>query len=353
MARTQERTRSSADAVADLIDALASVGVEASAGQGGDADLVVRLVDGGTLLFDVKPLTAPSPREVATLTARTRPAHDPVVVADRLVPASRRELNQANWGWLDRRGHLRLRSGSLIVDTEVPGIETSSDRSRPVLETDVGLDVACALLAFADPEHRMSVRQAVGITGRSLAAVHAALTGLRAAGLADGLGSPLIPDLFWEVSPRWRPRRAPLGGLPQPGDAARTHQLELGFDHVEETEGWAMCDTVAANAYGAAAVVGGAYPPDFYAPSERTVRVARQLYGEATYDTRQATVAVPAVAWACRRRVDTTRLERDHPGANWPAVHPVFVALDLAVDPSRGREILDGWSPPEPFRRVW
>jgi len=36
-----------------------------------------------------------------------------------------------------------------------------------------------------------------------------------------------------------------------------------------------------------------------------------------------------------------------------PAVHPVFVTLDLAVDPSRGREIIDGWSPPESFRRVW
>jgi len=353
MSRTEERSTASVDAIADLIDALASVGVDALTGHADDADLVVRLADGATLLVDVKPLVAPSPREVASLAARHRPAHYPVLVADRLVPASRRELNEAGWGWLDRRGHLRLRSGSLIVDTEVPGVETSADRSRPVLETDVGLDVACALLAFAEPEHRLSVRQAVGITGRSLAAVHAALTGLRAAGLADGLGSPVIPDLFWEVSPRWRPRRAPLGGRPQPGDAARTHQLGLGFDDVEDTEGWAVCDTVAANAYGAAAVVGGAYPPDFYVPSERTVRVARQLYGEAAYDTRQATVAVPPVAWACRRRVDTTRLERDHPWAEWPAVHPVFAALDLAVDPSRGREILDGWSPPEPFRRVW
>ena len=93
--------------------------------------------------------------------------------------------------------------------------------------------------------------------------------------------------------------------------------------------------------------------PTFYVRSGRTVRVARQLYGDAIYETRQATVAVPPVAWACRRRVDATRLERDHRWARWPVVHPVFVALDLALDPSRGREILDGWSPPEPFRRVW
>jgi len=81
--------------------------------------------------------------------------------------------------------------------------------------------------------------------------------------------------------------------------------------------------------------------------------VARQVYGDAAYETRQATVGVPPVAWACRHRVDTGRLERTPPGVRWPAVHPVFVALDLAVDPSRGREILDGWSPPEPFHRVW
>jgi hypothetical protein len=127
----------------------------------------------------------------------------------------------------------------------------------------------------------------------------------------------------------------------------------LGFDDIEDAEGWALCDTIAANAYGAAAVVGGAYPPDFYVPSERIVRVARQLYGDATYASREATVALPPVAWACQRRVDTTRVESAHPRAEWPAVHPVFVALDLAVDRSRGREILEGWSPQEPFRRVW
>ena len=348
MVRTEERDL---DAAADLIQALDSIGVEAGPGRGVDVDLVVRLADGATLLLNVKALAAPSPSEVASLTARDRPAHYPVLVADRLVPASRRELNQAGWGWLDRRGHLRLRSGSLIIDTDVPGFDTRADRSRPVLETDVGLDVACAVLAY--PDRWLSVRETVAITGRSLAAVHAALTGLRGAGLTDGSGKPLTPDLFWEVSSRWRPRRIPLGGCPQPGDASRTDQLGLGLDAVEDAAGWAVCDTVAANAYGAAAVVGGAYPPDFYVPTERTVRVARQLYGDATYDTRRASVAVPPAAWACRRRVDTTRLGRDHPWAEWPAVHPVFVALDLSIDPSRGREILHAWSPPEPFHRVW
>jgi hypothetical protein len=352
MVRTPEQaTAGGVEAAADVKDALGSLGVDAVAGAGREPDLVVRLADGSTLAFEVKSLVAPSPSEVARLVTRVRPMRDTVLVADRLVPASRAALNEAGWGWFDRRGHLRLRAGSLIVDADVPGIETSSGRSRPVLETDVGLDVGCALLAY--PEDRLSVRRTVDITGRSLAAVHAALTGLRAAGLADGSGKPATPDLFWEVAPRWRPRRIALGGSPQSSDATRTDQLGLGLDEIEDTEGWAACDTVAANAYGASAMVGGAFPPDFYVPTERIVRVARQVYGEATYDTRRATVAVPQTAWACRRRVDLAQLGLDLPSAEWPLVHPVFVALDLAVDPSRGREILDNWTPPEPFHRVW
>jgi hypothetical protein len=354
MVRTEGRgERNRRDAVADLVEALRTIGVNASAGAGpGDrgVDMAVRLADGSTITVDVKALVAPSPSEVASLVSRSDRVGTPVLVADRLAPATREALNEAGWGWLDRRGHLRLLAGNLIVDTEVPGSD-GPGRSRPVLETDVGLDVACALLAY--PDDRLSVRRTVDITGRSLAAVHSALTGLRGAGLTDGSGKPLTPDLFWEVAPRWRPQRTPLGGCPHAGDAPRTDQLGLGLNDDDGAEGWAMCDTVAANAYGAAAVVGGAFPPDFYVPSERIVRVARQLYGDATYDSRQATVAVPPARWACRGRVDTAFLGRDHPWGEWPAVHPVFVALDLAVDPSRGREILDGWTPPEPFRRVW
>jgi hypothetical protein len=36
----------------------------------------------------------------------------------------------------------------------------------------------------------------------------------------------------------------------------------------------------------------------------------------------------------------------------WPVAHPLFVALDLAQDTGRGREILDAWTPTE-GTRVW
>ena len=38
---------------------------------------------------------------------------------------------------------------------------------------------------------------------------------------------------------------------------------------------------------------------------------------------------------------------------HWPLANPLFVALDLARDPGRGRQILDGWQPPRPWRKIW
>jgi len=182
------------EGVADLVRVLGDLGLEAGAGRDGQADLVLRLADGADLSVEVKALVAPSPTEVASLVVRHGPGRHPVLVADRLVAASRQKLNEAGWGWRDRRGHLRLRYAGLIIDTEIPGFDTGADRARPVLETDVGLDVACALLAH--PDERLSVRRTVTITGRSLGAVHAAMSGLRQAGLTDSSGTPVRPSLL-------------------------------------------------------------------------------------------------------------------------------------------------------------
>ena len=39
--------------------------------------------------------------------------------------------------------------------------------------------------------------------------------------------------------------------------------------------------------------------------------------------------------------------------AEWPLVHPLWVALDLARDPGRGAEALAAWDPPGRWQRVW
>ncbi len=332
-----------------------SLGISVEKAPAGGVDLVVVTPDGRRLQVQVKSLRSPAPSDVAKLRADP-PGRDrlSVLVADRLVPLVREQLSAASWGWLDRRGHLFLRADGLLVDTDVPALNATTDRARPTLDTSVGLDVASAILAH--PAEKLSVRSVVAFTGRSLGAVHHAMRRLADEGLLGADGRALIPELFWEVSARWHPRRVPLAAAPDGPDDRRARQLGLGADLADATlqAGWALCDTLAANAYGATAVVRGNHPPDFYVPDERTVRVARQLLGDPTTpDRRAATVAIPPVGWVCRHRVYPSSLSTRRGRTLWPAAHPVVVALDLSTDAGRGREILDDWSPPEPFARVW
>lgn len=294
--------------------------------------LEVGLPGGRRLVLDLAVLASPRLGDVDRLIReRQRSEVTSVLVADRLVPRLRERLSAAGWGWLDRRGHLRLVADTLVVDTEVPPlVEERRTRARPVLETVVGLAVASAALTAATTPK--SVRHLVSFTGHSLGAVHDALRALKDEKLVDVHGLPVVPDLFWELSARWRPQRVALIETP---------------DEPVPKDGWALCDTVAAARFGAPAVVRGDYPPDFYVPDERAVRVARQRYGDATaFEARGATVAVAPVWWACARPEPVE-------GERWPVVHPVIAALDLSIDAGRGREILDQWEPPHPYRRVW
>jgi hypothetical protein len=59
-------------------------------------------------------------------------------------------------------------------------------------------------------------------------------------------------------------------------------------------------------------------------------------------------IAVPPTPLVCmgRRRAPLDTID-------WPTPHPLYLALDHARDPGRGREILDGWKPPEPMPYPW
>lgn len=58
---------------------------------------------------------------------------------------------------------------------------------------------------------------------------------------------------------------------------------------------------------------------------------------------------VAPVPIICSRRVDAAGWADQV----WPLALPLFVALDLAQDPGRGREVLDGWTSDHAGRRVW
>lgn len=107
-----------------------------------------------------------------------------------------------------------------------------------------------------------------------------------------------------------------------------------------------MTDTVAAVAYGAPLVAASGYPPDFYVPSEAVVNRAIATLGTTPrMDERACTVSVAPVRSVCRRRTTL-------PSETWPVASHVVVALDLAKDRARGREVLERWNP-EGFSRVW
>lgn len=347
MTRTTER-----EAISDLAEVLGALPLIASVDRPARGpDLVLKTADGRSIAVAVRSLRSPAPSDIDRLGDQD-PAIRPlnVLVSDRIIPRVRDELRSAGWNWLDRRGHLFLAADGLLIDTDVPSLHTSGGRSRPILDTEVGLDVGSALLT--SPSRNRSIRDLVAFTGRSLGAVHRAVRGLSDEGLIGEDGRPLAPELFWEVSSRWRPVRMALARGPKRDDARQVRQLGMTVDVDAQAPGWALTDTRAASAFGAGVVTGADHPPDFYVPDERSMRIARQILGDAAGpDTRAATVALSPVGWACQLRIDPGPLG---PAATpWPLAHPVIVALDLSTDTSRGREILDGWSPPKPFERVW
>jgi hypothetical protein len=80
-------------------------------------------------------------------------------------------------------------------------------------------------------------------------------------------------------------------------------------------------------------------PPDLYVADATEVRSFERRFGTTSGQSRHASVAVQPTPLV----TETATGQR---------AHPLFVALDLAQDRSRGRETLDAWHPTE-ANRVW
>lgn len=266
-----------------------------------------------------------------------------VVVADRIGQEARRALQDAGWGWLDRRGTLHLEGSGVFIHADVP---PSAGRKGPrePLRTPAGLAVACGLLA--QPTTDLGVRALAHELGRSPSTVSETLKALREDGLVDGAANRPSTELFWAVADAWPSARENLAGGPAPGAGSVNTSLSIGFDDVEHTTGWALTGALAAAAHGAPIVTQADQAPDYYVPTAAVLRRARTLFGTATPAEARATARVAPVPAACSHRVDL-RAE------TWPLAAPLFIALDLAQDAGRGRKILADWTPPEPWTRVW
>ena len=212
----------------------------------------------------------------------------------------------------------------------------------------VGVELATLLLL--NPTTKLGVREAAAQLGRAASSVSEAFAALRAAGLVTADRTPVGPELFWELAEHWKPLKADVASVPRPGAGRENSVLGLGLDDVESTPGWALTDTVAAAHYGAPVSARADHPLDFYVPDQGVLRRATQLLGTvAERSHRAATLRVAPTPLVCARRVDAAGWT-DEP---WPLANPLFVALDLAQDPGRGREILDTWTPAERWHRVW
>ncbi len=340
-----------AEALREAVEAV-GLGVEPSPGSDHGADLVVVNPAGGRVVIEVKRQALASAdglrRRIAQWDRQLSPLGAVgVLVADRVTGEAREVLRTAGWGWLDLRGHLHIAGEGLFVDTDIPALRDTPGRSA-ALAGRVGVEVAAALLV--DPTEPVRVRPLAGVLDRAPSTVSEVLSSMTTAGLIDEQRRPAVPELFWELAARWNPSQVDVAAVPGPGDRAVNEVLKLGLGNVEDAVGWALGDTLAAVAYGAPVSIRSDHPLDFYVADQTTLRRAVQLLGAARdHPSRAATVRVAPVPMVCARRVDATSWTNEH----WPLAQPLFVALDLAQDPGRGREILDNWTPPEPWRRVW
>ena len=337
------------DALHRALDQVGLVGRFTREAQVGDRRWdAVGTIDNLPVIVELK--AVPTVADVARLREHVPKDSYPVVVARRVSKAVASELIKRDIGFFDARGRLRIWRRPLLVDTTVSGATQGNlPQAFPRVRMEVPslLDVALAVL---DGTAGHGVRATAALVGRAAGTVSKQLTALRSAGLVDDDAQPMVPDLFEAVADVWHPARVPLADLPRPGSGRVNERLQLGFDN-PEGPGWVLADVAAAAGWGAPVVVANGSPPDFYVPDRSVVAQARSLLGQAEYGHHACTVAVAPAPYVCRRRHDRSRAF----DTEFLLPSPVVAALDLAIDPARGREMLELWSRDlsAEIRRVW
>jgi len=309
---------------------------------------LIATVDGIEMRVEIKAASVITPAVVTRMIAsidRRRKTVARVAVGDLITGPAQRALRDAGWGWLDRRGHLVLRTKGVHIDADVPADRRPTTGAAPQrISGSAAISWAAALLLA--PEDPPSMREVARRVSLSHSAIVAASKRLQAASLIRSDGRPLLPELFWALAEEWHPNAVALARLPPVGDASAYGALGV---NLEGEPGWAVAGTVGAVAWGAPVVIGSGYPPDFYVPSAVELRQATLRLGEAPrYEERACTVAVAPTPLVCTQRFDRESSE----WGDWRFAHGLFAALDLAQDQARGSEILEDWKPKD-FTRVW
>jgi hypothetical protein len=244
-------------------------------------------------------------------------AHGPTVVVADLVGADARDaLDAAGVGWLDRRGHLRLRAPGLLIDRDVAPLP----RDRPTAGSDALRGAAAIGVAAAHLlEGGWGVRELARLLELSPAAVSKARTQLEARGLFGDRTA-----LFATLAAAWKPTWFDLGAVPR-GD------------------GFVVGGTVGAARLGAPIIATAGYPVEVHVADQAGFERARLRYAGTDRPVARLALAPTTLVAA---------VTSDEVVEDLPVAHPLFLALDLAADPGRGSEALRGWTP-SGWARAW
>lgn len=303
----------------EVAEALAALGIDAR------ADDEVLVVDGARLVPALVARAHPTPADLGALVAAAAGRTPALVVADRISAPGRDVLRAAGWGWLDRRGHLRVWTPGVRVESELPA-EAGAPARRPPSDpwTTVGLEIALA--ALIEPDEPVTARRTAARIGRSVGAVHELIGRFAELGLVGPkTHRPLLPELFWEAAARW----------PDDGWTALPVSLEAVAERVGADD-LVRVDERAATLGGARIAAVGDLPARAYVTAPSALRRARAL----------AERGAPARCWVRAAPVRWLPANPDHPSDAahpWQVAHPVVCALRLAADPARGREIVEAW----------
>lgn len=322
-----------ASAAAALVRALAHAGLDVEAPEERSPDTVLLArIDDREVLIAVEAKAYGTGAQIADLVTRTAsvPGRVPLLVADKITAEARDRLSDAGWSWFDRRGRLRLTAAGILVDVDVPAeprVGLTSAETEPIGGPG-GLAVAYWLCAH--PGQAVSPTGLTKGLGFAPSTISTANRRLADAGLVGGDGAGLFPELFWELAGAWRPERVWVATPPAP----QARPPDAGSPR------WRRAGTAAAVAYGAPVVSTGDGPVELYLPGPVELSVALRRYHAAEPGTGAASLAVApvrAVTAAPEDELEPPLLD------GWPAAPVLAVALDLAKDRARGREILEDW----------
>jgi hypothetical protein len=330
-----------AEALDATLAALRTVGVNAAVrpphsdgpGDSAQADAVLDVTIDDRVFVVLVQVVAYCTGQTASRLVRSPPAPRdvlPLLVADRITAEARTILTDAGWSWLDRRGQLHLRAPGVRVDLAVPpAARATASTAGPAITGRSGITIAYWLSAH--PGDSLSPNRHSALLRLAPSTISTTVRRLSEAGLVDETGGAVAPELFWELAAVWRTDRTWLVRRPDP------------TRHVPPdpaAPSWRISGTAAAAAYGAPVVAAGKGPLELYVTGPVELSIATRRDGAAAPGVGEAVVAVPPTSLVNERNEHDVIPMIDQ----WPAAPLLAVALDLAQDESRGREILSEWS---------